>query len=150
MQPWALCLPLSHLAQPASTMNRLQLCALVLALTLAYSVFPRLFHLGRFAYLPGPNLEASSNFSRQRYPCKIRDPSQITPKLWVDLCPHALTALGHYSSTALQALPNSVEVDVCVDLDLSIYTAHFELLRSQDHMGLCSRGLGLCRVHLLL
>lgn len=36
---------------------------------------------------------------------------------------------------------------VYVDLDLSIYTACFELLRGRDHTGLCSQGLGLCVVH---
>lgn len=46
-------------------MNCLQLCALALAVSLAYSVSPRLFHLGMFANVPDPNLEASGNVSRQ-------------------------------------------------------------------------------------
>lgn len=58
---------------------------------------------------------------------------------WVDPCPQALIALEYYSSIALWDLPYSVGMDmyvcVCVDLDLSIYTAHFELLKHRDHMG---------------
>ena len=131
-------------------MNCIKLCALALAVIWPTVSSPHLFCLGRFAYLLGPNLEASSSFSRQRCHWEMREHSHG----WVDPCPQALTALEYYSSIALWDLPYYVGMDmyvcVCVDLDLSIYTAHFELLKHRDHMGLCSRGLGLFMVHQLL